>query len=328
MRRAPAFWRANGPAARVLAPLGGIYGAVAARRLRREAPRAALPTIVVGGLTAGGDGKTPFVIALAGLLAQFGERPALLTRGYGGRRRTGSFVVEPNETAETAGDEALLLARHALTIAGADRVVSADTALGMSATAVILDDGFHSRRLAADLAFLVIDSEYAAGNGHCLPAGPLRAPLLAQFDAADAVVVIGDGAGGAVLASRAEKPVFRAEVVARPSATLAGARVVAFAGIGRPEKFFRTAADAGAQIVARRVFPDHHRFSATDMAELAAVARRHAARLLTTEKDAVRLPAGSPAVETLPVRLIVAEQDALAATLAQALEKARLSRAC
>ncbi|RTL86589.1 MAG: tetraacyldisaccharide 4'-kinase [Hyphomicrobiales bacterium] len=326
--RAPAFWRDDGVAARLLAPLGALTGALAQRRLRRESPRPALPAIVVGGLTAGGDGKTPTAIALARLLVAEGERPALLTRGYGRRdARASPFAVDATASPDRTGDEALLLARHGLTIVGADRAASAKLARDMGATALILDDGFHSRRIAPDFSFLVVDSHYGAGNGRCAPAGPLRAPLAAQFAAADALIVIGDGAAAAALMATAEKPAFRARLRAQPAAqTWSGRRVVAFAGIGRPEKFFRTLENVGAELVARRAFPDHHRFSARDLDRLATLARRHEARLVTTEKDVVRLPEGATEVDVLPVRLVFDDADAVAAALAARLSAARLSR--
>lgn len=327
--RAPQFWRDEGGASRLLSPLGLLYGVVARGRLAREAPRAALPTIVVGGLTAGGDGKTPLVVALAKMLAAEGERPALLTRGYGKRGgRAEPFAVFSDDDVAIAGDEALLLSRHALAIVGADRAASAALALELGATLLILDDGFHSRRLSPDLSLLAIDSDYGAGNGRCLPAGPLRAPLEAQIAAADALIVIGAGAAGRMLAASCWKPVFQSQIVpeAEAAKALAGERVIGFAGIGRPEKFFRSLAETGAEVVVTRGFPDHHRFSKGDLAELAALQRRHDATLVTTEKDAVRLPPAL-AAEALPISLVFAEPGALMATLDAALSRARLSRA-
>lgn len=326
--RAPDFWRTNSLAARLLAPFGALYGALAAARLAGERPRAALPAIVIGGLTSGGDGKTPLVLALAAKLAAQGETPAILTRGYGGNSRGAPpFVVTESAQFEFAGDEALLLARRALTIVCSDRAAGARLARDMGASVVLLDDGFHSRRITPDLAILVIDSEYAAGNGRCLPAGPLRAPLAAQCAQADALVVIGDGAAGAALAEGMGKPAFHARIVGEPGAAGRGARVVAFAGIGRPEKFFRTLARSGAEIVATRAFPDHYRYRPADIEALADLARRLDARLVTTEKDAVRLPANGPDIDILPIHLEFMEGAALATALSDALQKARLSRA-
>lgn len=326
--RAPAFWRTNGAASSLLAPVGALYGARAARQLAQDAPRAALPAIVVGGLTMGGDGKTPLVAALAAQLAAQGETPAILSRGYGRRLRDGRpVIVTPDATADAVGDEPLLLAREGLTIVCADRAASARLARDMGASVVLLDDGFHSRHIAPDLALLVIDGDYGAGNGHCTPAGPLRAPLTAQMARADALVVVGAGAAGAALAADADKTVFHARVATALNPALKGARVVAFAGIARPEKLFGALALSGAEVVASRSFPDHHRWRPREIATLAALARRLDARLITTEKDAVRLPPNGPEIDILPIRLEIAQAPALDAMLSDAVQRARLNRA-
>ena len=179
--RAPEFWRRFPPSimARLLAPIGALYGAVAARRMTRNAGRAALPTIVIGGPTVGGDGKTPLALAVAEILIRSGERPAFLTRGFGRERgaQQEPFLVDlTRHDARRAGDEPLLLATAAPTIVGVDRAAGARLAMQLGATTLILDDGLHSRRLAPDLAIGVLDSDYGLGNGLCLPAGPLRAP--------------------------------------------------------------------------------------------------------------------------------------------------------
>lgn len=315
--RAPGFWRDDGAAARLLSPLGAVYGGVARRRLARTAPRASLPAIVVGGLTAGGDGKTPLAIALAQRLHAAGERPAILTRGY--RRRADgpcSFAVDPDRhDADDVGDEALLLARIAPTIVGADRIAGAALARRLGASVVVLDDGFHSRRIAPDLTLVAIDSDYGAGNGRCMPAGPLRAPLDAQLAAADMLVVIGDGARGRDIAARANKPVVAANLVPDPDAVEAirGMRVVAFAGVARPEKFFNLLEKCGAEAAARLSFDDHRRFTERDYATLSKLRQAHGARLVTTEKDAARMGDrfATLGAETLPVTLAFDDAAAL-----------------
>jgi tetraacyldisaccharide 4'-kinase len=291
--RAPGFWRDDCPAAWLLSPLGALYGGIARKKLARAAPRANLPVIIVGGLTAGGDGKTPLAIALAQRLTSVGERPAFLTRGYG---RTGGgpccFAVDLNRhDADDIGDVALLLARVAPTIGGADRIAGAALAQGLGASVVILDDGFHSRRIAPDLTLIAIDADYGAGNRRCMPAGPLRAPLDAQFAAADMLVVIGDGACGRDIAACANKPVVAAHLAPDPDAIKAikGTRVVAFAAIARPEKFFHLLEQCGAEVAARLSFDDHRRFAERDYAALSKLRNERDARLVTTEKDAARM---------------------------------------
>ncbi len=326
--RAPAFWRDDCATARLLSSLGAIYGSLAREKLERPAPPAALPAIVVGGLTAGGDGKTPLVIALAQRFVEKGESPALLTRGYGRKLKTAApFAVDLlRHDADDVGDEALRLARAAPTIVGADRAAAAELAQRLGATLVILDDGFHSRQIAADLALIAVDADYGAGNGRCLPAGPLRAPLDAQLAAADMLVVIGEGERGKAIAAGADKPVVAARLVVDADAAKAfkGARVVAFAGIARPEKFYRSLEDCGAEIAARVAFSDHHRFTDGDYATLSALRQKFGARLVTTEKDAARIGAqmATPGIDTLPVTLLMDESAALDAALAHVLNRA------
>jgi tetraacyldisaccharide 4'-kinase len=330
--RAPEFWRRAPPTplALVLSPLAAIYGAAAARRLSRPGPRADLPTILVGGLTAGGDGKTPVALALAALLQALGERPAFLTRGFGRRAglRREPFLVDPaRDGAAEAGDEALLLARRAPTIVAADRLAAARLARELGATALILDDGLQSRALAADLAIAVVDRRHGAGNGLCLPAGPLRAPLASQIAAVDAIVAIGEGeAGRSVLdrAAAAGRPIFGARAALDPLAVagLSKERLVAFAGIARPEKFFASLREAGLAVVGERRFADHHAFSEREIAALRREAGALGARLATTEKDAARLSASAARdIAILPLSVELEEPAAVAAALRRALDQ-------
>ncbi len=324
--RAPGFWGAPpGLRAHALAPLGALYGAVAERRLAREGPRAGLPSFVVGGLTLGGDGKTPLAQALTRLLGDLGERPAVLLRGHGGASRIAPLIVDPKRhDAREVGDEALLHAARALTIVGADRIAAARLAQAQGAGALVLDDGFHSRALEPDLALLAVDAEYGAGNGFCFPAGPLRAPLEAQVARADVVVVIGE-AEDWTQALGAGRPLLRARLF--PDAKMArrfkGEKVFAFAGLGRPEKFRRTLIELGADVAGFRAFPDHYRYPRHVLERLAREAGRIGARLVTTEKDAARIKKGF-AVETLPVDLVFESEDEARAPVMKAVARAFL----
>ncbi|PWB79846.1 MAG: tetraacyldisaccharide 4'-kinase [Methylocystaceae bacterium] len=335
--RPPDFWRRSpaSPLARLLSPFASIYGAAAGARLSRRGARAGLPTIVVGGFTAGGDGKTPVALALAALLSREGERPAFLTRGYGRRRgaRREPFLVDPlRDTALEAGDEPLLLARCAPTIVAVDRAAGAIFAREIGAAILLLDDGLQSRRLAADLVLAVVDCDYGAGNGLCLPAGPLRAPLARQMEAVDAIVAIGRGAAGDAvlhLARLAGKTIFRAHVRpdARIAAQLAGKRALAFAGVARPEKFLATLRATGAVVAAARWFPDHHRYTSGEIDILAREAGRLDAMLVTTEKDAARLKEpGDSSVVALGMEVVFENPDSIVATLKVLSKDLRLSR--
>jgi tetraacyldisaccharide 4'-kinase len=321
--KAPEFWwRPPGWAAAALSPAARLYGAIAARRMAQEGARAAVPVICVGNVTVGGAGKTPTALALAEMLAEAGRRPFFLTRGYGGRLPGPVRVETRRHSAAEVGDEALLLARSAPTIVARDRPAGVAFAVAQGADLILMDDGLQNPSLAKDLTLAVFDGAVGIGDGLCLPAGPLRAPLAAQWPRIDAVVVIGDGAPGDAIAAdaAARVPVFRAALRPEPSvaAALAGERVLAFAGIGRPAKFFDTLRACGAVLVETRAFPDHHPFTASEITTLLDHAVREGLRLVTTEKDAVRLAAlaaNEPRIRTiatLPVRLAFAEPAALA----------------
>jgi tetraacyldisaccharide 4'-kinase len=298
--RAPNFWWEPCPTflARLLKPLGDTYGAETIGRMRRRGVRFEIPVITVGAFALGGSGKTPAVEALARVLIAAGERPAILSRGYGSaaaRQRAPAFVNFEKHSARDVGDEPLLLTRVAPVIVGADRVEAAWLARrAVSPSVLVLDDGLHSRQIEPDLAIAVVDGEVGTGNGLCIPAGPLRAPLAAQIRHVDVVVIVGPrerGRAVAHIAASAGKPVFTAQIIPRPGEAerFAGKPVLAFAGIGRPQKFFTTLEQIGADIRARHSFADHHSYTQRELAVLQTEARRHGTRLVTTEKDLVRL---------------------------------------
>ncbi|MCJ2057594.1 tetraacyldisaccharide 4'-kinase [Methylobacterium sp. J-048] len=322
--RPPRFWAAGAdhPAARCLAPLGAAYGALTARRMDRPGAQAGCPVLCLGNFTLGGAGKTPAAIAVAALLVELGRRPAFLSRGYGGRL-TGPVRVDPDSHAAVeVGDEPLLLARHAPTIVSRDRPAGAALCRALGADVIVMDDGLQNPTLSKDLAWAVVDAGAGIGNGRPFPAGPLRAPLERQWPHVAGLILVGDGAPGAAVAESAERrglPVHRARLVP-DGADLSGRRCLAFAGIGRPDKFFETLRGTGAVIVQARPFPDHHPYRAAELAALAAEADRLGAELVTTEKDAVRLPAAFAArIRVLRVRLVPDDRAALLRQIRQAL---------
>lgn len=298
--RAPAFWwRPAGLAATVLAPVSVVYGRIAAGRMARSAAAAVpVPVVCVGNLVAGGAGKTPTVQALVeAARAIGGHAPVVLSRGYGGGL-AGPLGVDPSRHSATdVGDEPLMLAAAGVTVVIArHRAVGAALAVEHGATIVIMDDGFQNPSLHKDLAVLVVDRERGIGNGFCLPAGPLRAPLENQLDLADFLVLTGrGGAADAVLRSAAARrlPVIGARLTAASGASeLTGQRVLAFAGIANPDKFFSSLVEAGAEVVETRRFADHHAYSDADCAAIREACAAAGLLPVTTAKDRVRL-AGS-----------------------------------
>jgi len=305
--RAPEFWRQDGPLAQALAPLGALYAWGAARRLERaEQYRPAVPVICIGNVVAGGAGKTPVAIALAKRLIAAGRQPHFLSRGHGGTE-IGPRAVDPvRHDAARVGDEPLLLASCAPTWVARDRPEGAVAAVATGADLIVMDDGFQSGRVAIDLGLLVVDGTYGFGNGRVIPAGPCREPPERAFSRADALVIVGeDRAGLAERAAAANLPAIAARLVPSADAPeLAGRRVIAFAGIGLPEKFFATLRGVGAGIVASHPFPDHHPYTRAEIEALLAEAEAADALAVTTAKDRVRLPPDLRArVLALPVEL-------------------------
>lgn len=328
--KAPSFWWDEQPSllARMLAPLGAIYGTVTASRMRREGFLLPIPLICIGNFVAGGAGKTPTALALAQMLIRMGERPAVVSRGYGGRDLGPHRVDADGDTAERVGDEPLLIARHCPVVVARDRAAGARLALDQGASVILLDDGLQNPGLAKDFAFAVVDGKGGVGNGLCLPAGPLRAPLAAQWDFVSAVLIVGQGAGGERVAAQARargKPVLTARLVAEPLAAsaLSGRKVLAFAGIGRPQKFIDSLREIGAEIGESRAFADHHRYTAGELGYLAGQARQEGLLAVTTEKDMARIGAErareifGEAIAVLPVRLAFDRPDEVQALLDQ-----------
>lgn len=266
-----------------------------AHRFRRTGARLPLPVLCVGNFVAGGAGKTPTALALGRRLIALGERPYYLSRGYrsAAERRAPARVDLSHHQARDVGDEPLLLARVAPTIVGADRLAGGRLAHASGASLLILDDGLQNPALQKDLRLFLVDGVAGIGNGYCLPAGPLRAPLADQMDLASAVIIVGKGAAGrsiAALARAAARPVIDAELVipTAAAASLTGRKVYAFAGLGLPQKFYASLASAGAEVVGAASFSDHHTYSKREIRELQRAAQRCGAQLVTTEKDFVR----------------------------------------
>ncbi|RYE33826.1 MAG: tetraacyldisaccharide 4'-kinase [Hyphomicrobiales bacterium] len=326
--RAPRFWWREKPTllARLLQPFGFLYGRITLRRMRQPGTDAGLPVICIGNFIAGGAGKTPTAIAIAHLLEERGEKPFVLMRGYGGRL-AGPVEVDPDHHgAADVGDEPLLMARHARTVIARDRVAGARLARSLGAGLVVMDDGLQNPSLVKHLKLAVVDGASGTGNGLCLPAGPLRAPLADQMSETDAIIVIGAGDAGERVAATAraqKKPVLAGalEPAGAAIARLRWRKVLALSGIGRPEKFSATLRDAGATVVAEHAHGDHHAYGQHDVAAALASAREHSALIATTEKDWTKLAPLWPedareALVVVPVSLVFLEPSAIAGLLA------------
>lgn len=294
----PAWWYRQTPngIATLLQPFAAVYGRIAAAHYFRATPyRSRLPVVCVGNFTAGGTGKTPLAIHLCQRLKAAGHEPVALTRGHGGRLPGPYWVNAKSDVARDVGDEALLLAEAAPTLVARDRRAGADAIESgpHPVTVIVMDDGLQNPWLAKDLTIAVVDGGRGLGNGLPIPAGPLRAPLAFQLELTDAIIVNGGGADAPVaewLRRRFAGPVLRASVVPAESTDwLKGTRIVAWAGIGAPGRFFAMLRSLGADVAETRAFRDHHWLSEADAGRLLELAQRHSATLVTTAKDMARL---------------------------------------
>jgi len=333
--REPGFWhRPRSVTSLLLRPLGALYGATTAARMQRKGFEAGVPVICVGNYHLGGAGKTPTVLALARILRELGETPVVLSRGYGGERR-GPVLVDPEKhRAREVGDEPLMLASDLAVVVARDRLDGVALAKSRLASVILMDDGFQNPALAKHAALIVIDGARGIGNGLVFPAGPLRAPLAVQLARTDALIVIGAGTAAQTVAAAvgsAGKPVLAAHLEPETAAVakLKGQRVLAFAGIGDPGRFFRTLQASGIEVAQQKAFADHHRFSADEITALVADAKREGLILVTTEKDLVRfrndteLAALARDIVPFPVTLQFEDAARLKAFLADRLFKAR-----
>jgi tetraacyldisaccharide 4'-kinase len=297
--REPGFWHSPSSwKSHLLRPLAALYGAVAARRLRRKGFDAGIPVLCVGNYHVGGAGKTPTVLALVRILRALGETPVVLSRGYGGRLRGPVMVDLARHLAADVGDEPLMMSLEVPVAVARDRIDGVALAKSQRASVIIMDDGFQNPSVAKDASLIVIDSDRGLGNGRVLPAGPLRAPLKPQLAHTDALIVVGGGGASADVAAAVVAkggPVFAASLKPDEAsvAALRDRRLLAFAGIGDPARFFRTLRASGLDVARERAFADHYVFSESDLDALQGEALRDQLTLVTTEKDYARLRGGA-----------------------------------
>ncbi len=306
MITAPAFWwQPPGKLSRMLAPLGSLYRYASDMRTRRaDVESFRVPIICVGNVTLGGAGKTPFTIALAEEIRHVGKDAHVVSRGYGGSLDGPVRVDISQHRYLDVGDEPLLIARSVPCWVAKDRKEGVRAAIAQGAEVVILDDGLQHPFVRKDVSFLVIDGGSGIGNGMIFPAGPLRESLNAGLAKSAAVILIGDDATG--IAAQINQPIFHAgmELDAEVVKELLGAPVFAFAGIGRPEKFFASLRQAGINVSATRSFPDHHPYCLREIQQLREEAEQQGQRLVTTEKDHFRIPpVVQPHILPVPARL-------------------------
>ena len=321
----PDFWGKEQPdwRTKALLPASWLYHAGHQIRYASCRPkRAGVPVICVGNVTVGGTGKTPVSVYIADYLASQGINVHFLSRGYGGRQTFSPTLVDTDtHTAIDVGDEPLILARHHVTWVSPDRAAGAQMAAADGAELIVMDDGFQNPGLIKDLSILIFDGEFGIGNGALLPAGPLREPLSNAILRAHAAIIIGDDSKNLEATLATTLPVFKANFVPIGNKGKTGLPVVAFAGIGRPDKFFSSLGAAGYHVKAKRSFPDHHNYSNSDLNALRSESRKLGAKLITTEKDFLRLKKSERTdIEAFTVTLSWPGKDSFSAFLDTKLE--------
>ena len=318
--QAPKFWyRSRSWQAVLLSPVGALYAWATARRQKNAHPtRVDIPVICIGNLNVGGTGKTPTTIALAQLLSARGIAVHIVSRGYGGSLLAVTQVDPRIHTADETGDEPLLMAAFAPTWVANERVAGARAAQNAGADVILLDDGFQDPLLTKDLTIIVVDAARGFGNGCCLPAGPLREPVHVGLKRANAVISIGEPEVQSQFRERSADQVGRIEHLTASLKPIemgmpwAEGRYLAFAGIGDPEKFFATLRGLGAPLVRTVALDDHQKLARPMIQRLMKEAQSMNAQLVTTEKDAARLPADlRSGILSLPVRLEFDDANAL-----------------
>ncbi|GJL84491.1 MAG: tetraacyldisaccharide 4'-kinase [Micavibrio sp.] len=330
--KTPSFWyrRQNSEASlqeMILTPLSWAYGT--GHRIntaRQSSQKADMPVICIGNLVAGGSGKTPVALSLMQLISgdKLAEKPHFLTRGYGSNQKGPLLVDYFENNASEVGDESLLLAKTAFTILSADRPAGAHLAKEKNADLLIMDDGLQNSSLHKDISFVVIDGASGFGNGKLLPAGPLRETLESGFAKADAFVLIGKDKTGAVHMLPEDKPLFNVHVeVADDHKPPTTKPYIAFAGLGRPEKFYHLLQKLNYDIAGWRPFPDHYVYKRGDIYKLIEEAKEKNATLITTEKDFLRLPEEDWGTEILqmPIQLVWENEKSVVEFIRQRLKE-------
>ncbi len=311
--RAPDFWHAPSATGKILSPLSLLWrlGANARNHLAGNPWQSPVPVLCVGNITAGGAGKTPLAIDLTRALLTKGLQPNILSRGYGGSLR-GPVLVDPNiHSATKVGDEPLLLAEMAPTWVSRNRIDGIKHAVENGAVIIIMDDGFQDPAISKVLSILTIDGGYGFGNGHVIPAGPLRETIASGLARCNAVVIIGDDQRAVTKEIGDVCPIYRARIVAYPDPELAANKVFAFAGIARPSKFYNTLLELGYEIAGTQDFPDHHKFDPDEVIKICDHASQLDAIPVTTEKDYVRLTNEARAlIKTVRISLEWEDADA------------------
>jgi len=290
--KTPKFWKNKNLISTLLSPLGEIYAFATKQKIKNgKFPKLDVPVICIGNLSAGGTGKTPISISICKILQENGFNPCFITRGYGGKAK--DLYIKKDEEIDPvlAGDEPLLLSKIADVSINADRYKAGTKAIQTGADILVLDDGFQNPSLFKDKSFIVIDGKYGFGNQMPIPSGPLREKIADGLQRADAIIVVGEDKKDLnKLAEKYNLEFFNGFVTPVKPKT-SNKNIIAFAGIGHPEKLYKSLEELGYNIKHKFDFPDHHYYNDDEIEKIINLSKNENLDIFTTTKDFTKIDA-------------------------------------
>lgn len=287
----PKFWKNINIISFSLIPISIIYLFISKLLYALQQPKKVkTPVICIGNINIGGAGKTPIAIEVSKILTNLGYKVAFLTRGYG-RATSNPIIVNNKKHSYTeCGDEPLLLSKFGNVFVNKDRYIGAKDAIRSGADIIIMDDGLQNYSLKKDISLLIISGPEGINNGLLIPAGSLRESFKSAIKKVDAVIIIGKDNHNITKRIPKNKNIFKANIKTFPNNEIKNSSLVAFAGISNPEKFFTSLRDLKYNLLETIHFLDHYPYKEKDIEKLLQIAKKNDSKLITTEKDYVRIP--------------------------------------
>ncbi len=315
MIEAPKFWYKKNLSSKILSilffPLSILWILISLlKNVLTTKYKSKLKVICIGNLTIGGTGKTPFAIYTFKLLKNLGFKPVFLTRGYGGLLK-GPVEVKNTHNFRDVGDEALLLNKIGPTFISKDRSLGAKLIEKHkdNFNVIIMDDGLQNYQLEQDVKFMLVDKNLKFGNEFCIPAGPLREPANQGLMRIDAIVLTGNNNRKFDFNNVHNKTVFNSKVKTIKLPKIKNEKLLAFCGLANSNKFYETLKENGFNITYTKSFPDHYEYKNEDIDKLISEANKQNLKLITTEKDYVKIKNDKNLINTLPIEMEVDLKD-------------------
>ena len=309
MIESPKFWYKNNLYSKIqsflLFPLSILWILISfLKKVLIKKYKSKLKVICIGNITVGGTGKTPFAIYTFKFLKKLGYKPVFLTRGYGGLLK-GPIEVKDTHKFKEVGDEALLLNKVGPTIVSKNRSLGAKLIENHESdfNIIIMDDGLQNYQLKQDIKFLLIDKNLKFGNEFCIPAGPLREPINQALLGIDAIVLTGNENKETDLYKVYNKIIFNPQIKTKKSPKIKNDKLLAFCGLANAIKFYETLKANGFNVMYTKSFPDHYEYKNEDIDKLILEANKQNLKLITTEKDYVKIKDDKNLINILSIKM-------------------------